>query len=69
MKNKKQIVELKEAVQAYKIALNYDYCPYEDQFEEVKQKFDISNKNVLVKYQGNRPDEIARMIVDLVEDL
>jgi len=51
----KKIKELKEAASAYEAALEYDYCPDNEYYNE--------------DYWGSRPDEIAKDIINIINKL
>ena len=48
---------------AYKLACEFDYCP--DSIEDIGDFMSVDKnvKEAIKKYSGNRPDEIARMLV------
>lgn len=69
-----KILELKKLNAAYIAALEYDYCPQEDQADEVAGLFEtgVSEKHLFesfIENQGRRPDEIASSISDLIKTL
>lgn len=73
MPKKKLLKEqtLKQMAIAYKLACESDYCPDESELDEaldtLGSKFNPKDvEQALASFQGNRPDEIARMLVDEV---
>lgn len=71
---KREILKLKKLNVAYKASLEFDYCPEEDQIDRLKELFDINIsdedlKETLIDNSGRRPDEIAREISEVIENL
>lgn len=55
---------LKDLAIAYRLASEFDYCPSEDRYEEAVDYYGEFDKKILVEYQGNTMDEIAKMLVE-----
>jgi hypothetical protein len=69
-----KIINLKKLNAAYIAALEYDYCPSEDEADNVAELFETGiTKEELVgalnDNQGRRPDEIAGEMSTIIKDL
>lgn len=67
-------LKLKLLRAAYLAALEFDYCPEEDEVEDVQSLVDTDLtvtrlKEALIENSGRRPDEIANEICDTIKEL
>lgn len=68
-RNRNELVKLKLAAIAYKISMEFDYCPQPDEYEDAKNFYGDFPLEVLEVWQGLRGDEIARDIVSRITKL
>lgn len=68
------ILKLKQLNAAYIAALEYDWCPDASAAESIMENFSVGItkkelEEALENNQGNRPDEIASEMSDLIKEL
>jgi len=69
-----KILQLKKLNAAYIAALEYDYCPSEDEADNVAELFETGFTNeelkeILSEHKGRRPDVIAGEMSTIIKDL